>query len=246
MEDSIMVGDRVMVGKLCYGGLRPRCIADIPLVNVLIFFKSIRETDRERDWGYRRAPALGKVRRGDLVVFNHPNESNVRMVKRCVALPGDTIKLEKGQVLINGSMVNFPTTVKIPESSGTGHIIDFPCRSLGWTENDFGPAVIPAQGMTLALDSANLELYRNMIRLEDHEIISFDTEIYIDGVAVSDYTFKTDGFFVLGDNRIHSIDSRYFGVVPEQLIIGKAKFVYFSADTEKKQIRWKRIGNFLK
>ena len=245
MEDTIMAGDRLVIGKLRYGGLLPRRIADVPLINILTLSKYLRENDRCRDWGYGRAPALISIKRGDVIVFNYPKEAHVRMVKRCVALPGDTIRIEKGLVFINRRRIEFPATVILPEPQDKGNMMDFPCKSLGWTSNDYGPVAVPSKGMTITLDSTSLELYRNMIRIEGHEAFIWESEIYIDGVKATGYTFKTDGYFALGDNRGNSLDSRYWGIISERLIIGKAALVYFSRDATMKKVRWKRIGKVL-
>lgn len=246
MEDTIAAGDCIVVDKLSYGGLLPRRITDIPLANVLTIYKSIRETDRLRDWRYGRVPGLSRIKRGDIIVFMHPKENIIKLVKRCVALPGDTIRIENGAVLINGSRVNFPSTVKLPKPDNTGCSKIYPCGNSTGISSDFGPIVVPAQGETLALDTTNVALYKNFICLEDHELICLGAEIYIDGIEVTEYTFKTDGYFVLGDHRSLSIDSRYFGIVPSELIIGKAVFVYFSSDPNTKHIRWNRTGKLFK
>jgi len=178
------------------------------------------------------------IARNDIIIFNHPNGSGTQLIKRCVGLPGDTVTLHEGQVYTNGEIVVVPPTIKIPF---TAYSVNFPHQSLGWTTNNYGPVIVPFRGMTINLDSINIELYRNIIQFEGHEISRRDSVIYIDGHGVAAYTFDTNSYFVLGDNRGNSFDSRYWGFVAQELIVGKAILVYFSKDAGLKQIRWNRL-----
>lgn len=189
-----------------------------------------------------RKTACSNTGRNDIIVFNHPNGDGTQLVKRCIGLPGDTVAIRKGEVYINGRMIATPSTVKIPS---VDHPVDFPLRSLGWTMNNYGPVVVPAKGMTVTLDTTNIALYRNTIRLEGHEVTCGDSVIYIDGELVIDYKFRADGYFVMGDRRNNSLDSRYWGFVPCESVIGKAVLVYFSSDPEQNNIRWNRVGKRL-
>jgi len=176
--------------------------------------------------------------RNDVIIFNHPDESGVQLVKRCVGLPGDTVTVCDGIVYINCEAITTPATVKM---SATDYPVEFPLRSLEWTINNYGPVVVPAKGLSVLLDSANINLYRHLIRIENIFRMERDPE-----VSVEHYTFKTDCYFVLGDHRNNSIDSRYWGFVPEEAIIGKAVLVYFSRDANQKLIRWNRIGKIIR
>jgi signal peptidase I len=179
------------------------------------------------------------VSRNDMIIFNHPGESGVQLVKRCIGLPGDTVELCGGIVYINGKPVDTLSTVRMPATDSPP--LDFPLHTLGWTINSYGPVVVPAKGLTAPLDSVNTSLYRNIVRMESGRYIQ-----YAGALPVEQYTFKTNCYFVLGDNRNNSLDSRYWGFVPEEAVIGKAVLVCFSVDANLKRIRWNRTGKILK
>lgn len=177
-----------------------------------------------------------KIRRNDLIIFNHPDAGGTQLIKRCIGLPGDTVILRNGVVFINDSALVAPSTVVLPTNE---FLLDFPLRSLAWSNDNYGPVVTPAKGLSVQLDSVNNSLYKHVIRIEKEEF-GHPAEN-----PNENYVFISDCYFVLGDNRGNSIDSRYWGFVPADLIVGKAIFVYFSRDREYNQIRWKRIGKRL-
>lgn len=114
-----------------------------------------------------------------------------------------------------------------------------------WTRDNFGPLWIPSKGATVKLSPENLPLYERIIRVyEDNELEVRNGVIYIDGEAVTEYTFEQDYYFMMGDNRHNSLDSRYWGFVPEDHIVGRPAIVWLSTDAGKKfprNIRWKRF-----
>lgn len=110
-----------------------------------------------------------------------------------------------------------------------------------WTEDNFGPLWIPKAGETIDLSMDNLPLYRRAIDVYEHNDLAVkDGSIYINGEVTTSYTFKQDYYFLMGDNRHNSADSRFWGFVPFDHIVGKAVFIWFSKDPET-GIRWSRL-----
>jgi len=118
----------------------------------------------------------------------------------------------------------------------------------GWNKDYYGPLEIPAKGWTIELTKDNIAKYAFTIeKYEGHESITIqDNEILIDGQKVETYTFKQDYYFMMGDNRHDSLDSRYWGFVPEDHIVGKAWFLWLSLEKHESmfnKIRWSRFFN---
>lgn len=114
-------------------------------------------------------------------------------------------------------------------------------RRYAWTQDNFGPLWVPAKGATIRLTTDNLPLYSRVI--ETYEGNTLRTEgdtIYINGEPADEYTFRMDYYFMMGDNRHNSADSRFWGFVPEDHIVGKPSFVVFSKD-KGRGIRFNRI-----
>ena len=108
--------------------------------------------------------------------------------------------------------------------------------------DNYGPVYIPAKGKTLKLTLENLPWYRRVITAYEHNTVEVkDGSIYINGKIADSYTFQQDYYWMMGDNRHNSQDSRYWGFVPEDHIVGKAKWVLFSWDHDHGKMRWDRI-----
>ena len=114
-----------------------------------------------------------------------------------------------------------------------------------WTRDNFGPLWVPKKGATVSLSRENLPLYQRIISVyEGNKLEVKDDQIIINNQATNEYTFKMDYYFMMGDNRHNSLDSRYWGFVPEDHVVGKPAMVWFSTDKYKSfpnSIRWKRI-----
>jgi signal peptidase I len=115
-----------------------------------------------------------------------------------------------------------------------------------WTEDYYGPIYIPKKNETIDLNLWNLPIYRRIIEsYEGNKIVINDNHIFINGELARTYTFKMNYFFVMGDNRHNSADSRYWGFVPEDHVVGKALFIWLSLNKEKEKlmskVRWDRF-----
>ena len=123
-------------------------------------------------------------------------------------------------------------------------------KSTDWNIDNFGPIVIPKNGSSVKLDSSNIDLYRDIIEIYESNLLNVENnKIFINDTLVSEYTFKMDYYWMMGDNRHNSADSRMWGFVPENHIVGKALFVWMSWDTNAKglkKIRWDRLFTSVK
>jgi len=118
--------------------------------------------------------------------------------------------------------------------------------SIQWTRDNYGPIWIPRKGSSIELSEHNLALYERVIRnYEQNEVALLDGLVYINGALATQYTFKMDYYWMMGDNRHNSADSRAWGFVPEDHVVGKPLRVWLSLDKDKGwfngKIRWKRF-----
>jgi signal peptidase I len=115
-----------------------------------------------------------------------------------------------------------------------------------WTVDNFGPLHIPYRGETIQLTPDNVDLYRHtIVNYEGNTLEQRDGKVYINGGEATTYTFKQDYYWMMGDNRHHSVDSRFWGWVPEDHIVGKPVFTWFSKNQENHNnstsVRWNRV-----
>lgn len=120
-----------------------------------------------------------------------------------------------------------------------------------WNQDNFGPLQIPQKDLTVNISTKNIALYKKIISVYEHHLLEIKGEdIYIDGNLTNSYTFAQDYYWMMGDNRHNSADSRYWGFVPEDHIVGKAVFVWLSMDPNKSlfngKIRWNKLFRLVK
>jgi signal peptidase I len=119
-----------------------------------------------------------------------------------------------------------------------------------WNKDNFGPLYIPKEGATIEINAKTLALYQKVILQYEHNDKAEvkDGKLLLDGREVSSYTFKQNYYFMMGDNRHNSLDSRYWGFVPADHIVGKAVMIWMSTDPNGSflnKIRWSRIFNII-
>jgi signal peptidase I len=118
-------------------------------------------------------------------------------------------------------------------------------KPTGWTTDNYGPIWIPKKGETIDLNLDNLPVYERCIHAyEGNDLQVKDGKIYINGQEANQYTFQMDYCWMMGDNRHNSADSRYWGFVPEDHIVGMASLVWMSLNKDQslmKKVRWGRL-----
>ena len=225
MEKTIWVGDFLFVNKFVYGSSSSR---NIPFTNISL--------------PYFQMPAIREPKAGDIVVFEFPGDKDElapveisNYVKRCIGVPGDTIEVVDKVVFVNGkeapraSQIQYQNNYVTPQGIANPRI--FPQGS-NFNEDNYGPVIVPKKGDVINLSLSNIEQWRTIIDREfGKRVVSVEgSTIMIEGKTVSSYTLKQDYFFMMGDNRDDSLDSRFWGFVSRDKIVGEALMIYWSWD----------------
>ena len=250
MEPTFWSGDYIWVDKT-YMGAR---LFDLNAA------AGHRPFDVHRTWGRSRLEV------GDVAVFNYPYPQTrdsigfdlmKYYVKRCMGTPGDSLEIIEGYYKVNGEYVeDLPVPVRQKQDSlhqvfcwgekkirGVS-IKAFPKKEeLGWTIVDFGPLYIPQKGDVLPVDRRHFLLYKTIIEWEQGKKLTWkDGMAYLDRKMLIAYRFEHGYYFMSGDNVFDSVDSRYWGLVPDDFIAGKVAGIWKSKDPFFGDIRWDRIG----
>lgn len=251
MEPTLLAGDNILVNKWVMGGR--------------IF--NIWDAIDGKEVKISRLPALGKIKRNDVLVFNFPYPARwdsiglnlmSYYVKRCVALPGDTFEIKKAHYRVRGcetSLGNVESQDALMRMAANGTEKDYGIVMSGYPYNglvnwdiiNFGPLYLPARGDDIEMNPKHVALYRNAIEWEQNKklLLRGDTVLLNDSV-IRNYRFKENYYFMTGDKVMNSQDSRYWGLLPEPFIVGKAVRVWKSVDRGTDEIRWKRIFRKIK
>jgi signal peptidase I len=248
MENTILIGDRMFFNQFIYGPSSPRTI---PFTGVKL--------------PYFKLPSVREPQRGDIVNFKFPGNRDevepseyVQYLKRIVGEPGDKIEIVNRVLYVNGKIFpNAPASKfnGIISPAGFSNPDIFPKNS-GWNEDNYGPLHVPRKGDVIKLTASNFEQWEVFIEREGHDVcLNTDGSITIDGIQKSEYAVESNYYFMMGDNRNNSLDSRYWGFVPRENIVGKALITYWSWDPEIpftnlpeliSSIRWDRIGRVIR
>ncbi len=206
-----------------------------------------------------RMPGWRKYKRNDILVFNFPYQEqrwdsiNLDVmkyyVKRCVGLPGDTLEIRNGYYKIGGirervgCLIAQQQITELPDSGASVVMHSFPwSEKLKWTIKEFGPLPIPMKGQKARMDSTSWSLYQQLIGWEQKQRlhINGNGDVYLGDSLIREYCFKENYYFMAGDNAYNSQDSRYWGLLPESFIVGRAVMIWKSVDIAG-HIRWNRI-----
>lgn len=245
MEPTTIKGDVVWVCK--------------PIIGARLFniFKAIRGKDID----VYRLPGFSKIKRNDVLVFNFPYSEwnkwdDMKMqlfdyyIKRCIAIPGDTLFIHDGIYQIGNSNLivgNLESQKKImrfdPKNIPDEQYITLPFDTvLKWNIREFGPFYIPGKNDSISMNRTNFLLYKKIIEWEQGAKLELrDKDVYINDVKLTGYCFKNNYYFMGGDNSMKSVDSRFWGLIPEDFIVGKASFILSSYSSDLQKYRWNRF-----
>lgn len=223
MENTVMTGDFLFVNKFIYGPSTPQMI---PLLNIPL--------------PYYRFPGIREPQKGDVIVFIFPgNREEAKpaefqyYLKRCVATAGDVLEIKNKEIYVNGQKSAVPPhsfydsqTFQHPED----RVRTFPFGA-GFSKDNYGPLRIPKKGDVIKLTADNFTQWEIFIEREGHIAALENGLVQIDGTSAQEYVVQRDYCFGIGDNRDNSEDSRYWGFIPVENVVGTPLIVYWSWDT---------------
>ena len=228
MSPLLAKGDKITVIKPIFGAR---------VINLYDYF--FKDTV-----SYYRLPGLCLIKPNDIVVFNYPYKNwnywdkieiqhNKFYVKRCVGLPGDSIGIQDavyystriendlGDKYNQKYMSNHHERVNLLDT-----VIPYSKHHPRWTVFNMGPIYIPQKGDTISLNYQTAYIYKNIIEWESKNILTIsDSAIRLGSHVIDKYVFMNNYYFMAGDNVSESIDSRFWGLIPEILIVGKVVFM---------------------
>jgi signal peptidase I len=249
--NTLLPGDYIFVNKILYEFSTPRTL---PLTSIQLPHISINTI---------RHPEVN-----DIIVFEYPGGLNdwevseyKLFIKRCVAGPGDSIKIIGNDIYLNGILLKKPNyNIEIDDEEFWDKKKENPAKlfpvGTNWESDNYGPLKVPKAGDRIHINADNIKEWEVIINREfGRDVVNiFDDAIHINGNKTDYYEFKSDHYFMLGDNRQNSLDSRYWGFVSRERIVGKAEIIYWSKKERQrgfkftdlfKSIRWERIGTFV-
>lgn len=242
MKPSILSGDYILVNKLVLG---PRIFKNFD-------FLDSGKIETKRLWGLR------DVKRNDVLVFNYPYSNchklemnlNIYYIKRCIAIPGDSFYIDNGIYKVKNcpdSLGCYAYQQQLSKRSKKSFYKNvyrcFPRdKRYGWNIKNFGPLYIPRAHDSLSIDSKNIKLYQKLICYETDKTITIKGDtVFLDKIILTRYIFKQNYYFMSGDYVFDSKDSRYWGLLPEDHIVGKASIIWKSKDPDSGKYRFKRF-----
>ncbi|MBQ7239758.1 MAG: signal peptidase I [Bacteroidales bacterium] len=219
MYPTLAPGDKVVVNKLLMGGR---------------IYKNFHFNKRGQELQSWRIRGLRSIEHNDICVFNYPVHFdeisfviNHLLCKRCIALPGDSLRIIDGRYVSNQSNVKL-NVKRIIDSDSLSTTIKTIGDELGWTTLHFGPMYIPRQGDEINITPREAILYNQILQWELDKTIAWDTisgVVTADNVPLTKHVWKHNYYFMAGDNIDHSSDSRYWGLVPEEYVVGIVKLI---------------------
>lgn len=226
---------------------------------------SLRDAIDHKPLHISRIAGTGNICHNDVVVFNFPYPERwdsigfdviLYYAKRCIAVPGDTLEIRDGCYRTSGYK-GTPGNVESQEAlrrmmrteQGVQRLIEQNCyyaypfdSLLDWNIKEFGPFYIPRIGDHIRLNQTSVVLYKRLIEWEQGaKLTECDGRYLLGGKEQTDYMFRKNYYFVAGDKVENSRDSRYWGLLPEEYIVGKVWRIWKSVDRSTGDIRWERI-----